>query len=172
MCTIKVFRKYKPFLYSTAVSKVVNHLTKNGKKSIAYLILLKVLFLLKIKMPFLNPFYILSVALKNIMPLIQLRLWIKSGKSYRIPFFISENRRILLAVKWLILSAQDRAEKTMFERVSAEILDGFFYRGSSIKKKLDLYEIASANRPFITFLPWDRSFNKNKNLKRNVKKIN
>lgn len=171
MCSIKVFRKYKPFFYSTAVTKVVNHLNKKGKKSLAYLILLKALFLLKYKMPFLNPFYIFKISLNNIMPLIQLRLWIKSGKSYRIPFFISENRRVLLAAKWLVSSAQERTEKTMAERLAAEVLDGFFYRGLSVKKKLDLYEIAAVNRPFITFLPWDRGFNKNKNLRKNVKKI-
>ena len=171
MCSVKVFKKYKPFFYSTIVNKVVNHLTKKGKKSLAYLIILRALFILKLKMPFLNPFYVLSVSLKNIMPFVQLRLWIKSGKSYRIPFFISENRRSLLAVKWLVSSAKERGENNMADRLAAEILDGFFYRGLSVKKKLDLYEIASANRPFITFLPWDRGFKKSKVLRKNVKKI-
>jgi len=122
-------------------------------------------------MPFLNPFFVLKTGLKNIMPLIQLRLWIKSGKSYRIPYFVEEDRRLLLAIKWLIVSSQERSENRMAERLANEIMDSFLYKGLAVKKKLDLYEVASSNRPFITFLPWDRSFNKNKFIKKNVKKI-
>jgi small subunit ribosomal protein S7 len=164
-------KHFKPYFKATLFQKIVNQLVKGGKKTVALKVLMKALSLVKIQLPYLNPISVLRIALTNILPLIELRVWIKSGKSYRIPFFVSGTRRFLLAIKWLVECARNRKERSMGDRLALEMLDAFYYKGSSVKKKIELYELAALNRPFLSFVPWDRRFKKvNLNLQKNVKK--
>jgi small subunit ribosomal protein S7 len=95
-----------------------------------------------------DPVKIFKKALDNVKPLLEVKSRRVGGATYQVPIEVSQDRRTSLAIRWIILNARSRGEKTMREKLAAEILDASNNRGGAIKKKEDTHRMAEANRAF------------------------
>jgi small subunit ribosomal protein S7 len=95
-----------------------------------------------------DPLGIFRTALDNVMPAIEVRSRRVGGATYQVPVEVRSVRRQALGIRWIITAARDRNEKTMTERLSAELLDASNNRGNAVKKREDVHRMAEANRAF------------------------
>ena len=95
-----------------------------------------------------SPVGVFQQALDNVMPSIEVRSRRVGGATYQVPVEVRTSRRQALGIRWLISAARDRNEKTMTERLSAELLDASNSRGNAVKKREDTHKMAEANRAF------------------------
>ena len=132
---------------STLVSKFINSLMGQGKRSKAEAILYKSLTILeeKVGQPGLNVF---KQAVNNAKPSLEVKSRRVGGATYQVPVEVRPERRTALAIRWLIGFARARNEKTMEERLASELLSCFRSEGTTIKKKDDVHRMAEANRAF------------------------
>lgn len=132
---------------STLVSKFINNLMAKGKRSKAEAILYKSMAILeeKVGQPGLNVF---KQAVNNAKPSLEVKSRRVGGATYQVPVEVRLERRTALAIRWLIGFARARNEKTMEERLAAELLSSFRNEGTTIKKKDDTHRMAEANRAF------------------------
>jgi small subunit ribosomal protein S7 len=132
---------------SKLLSKFINVLMKDGKKSIAERICYDALDIIKQKTGN-DPLKTFKTAIDNVKPLIEVKPRRVGGATYQVPVEVRPQRRVALAFRWIISYARQRGEKTMSERLAAELLDAFNNTGSSIKKKEDTHKMAEANKAF------------------------
>ena len=95
-----------------------------------------------------NPIDILDKCLDNVRPVLEVKSRRVGGATYQVPIEVTPKRADTLALRWIISYSRSRREKTMSDRLAAEILDGASNTGSSVKKKEDLHKMAEANRAF------------------------
>src|SRR5258705_363795 len=95
-----------------------------------------------------GPLAVFQQALDNVMPAIEVRSRRVGGATYQVPVEVRNERRQALGIRWIISAARDRNEKTMVERLSAELLDASNNRGNAVKKREDTHRMAEANRAF------------------------
>ena len=95
-----------------------------------------------------GPLTVFEQALENVMPTIEVRSRRVGGATYQVPVEVRSVRRQALGIRWIITAARDRNEKTMTERLSAELLDASNGRGNAVKKREDVHRMAEANRAF------------------------
>ena len=95
-----------------------------------------------------NPITVFEQALDNVMPSIEVRSRRVGGATYQVPVEVRTDRRQALGIRWIIAAARERNEKTMVERLSAELLDASNNRGNAVKKREDTHRMAEANRAF------------------------
>ena len=95
-----------------------------------------------------NPLGVFQQALDNVMPSIEVRSRRVGGATYQVPVEVRTSRRQALGIRWIISAARERNEKTMTERLSAELLDASNNRGNAVKKREDTHRMAEANRAF------------------------
>ncbi|MBZ0272019.1 30S ribosomal protein S7 [bacterium] len=129
------------------VAKFVNGLMSSGKKSTAESILYGAMQIVAEKTKD-DPLKIFRTALDNVRPVVEVKSRRVGGSTYQIPVEIRSERRTALGMRWLISYAAARGEKSMTERLAAEILDAANMRGASIKKKEDTHKMAEANKAF------------------------
>ena len=129
------------------LSKFMNTLMERGKKSVAEGIVYGALSMIETKTKQ-SPLPIFEQALENVMPTIEVRSRRVGGATYQVPVEVRSVRRQALGIRWLISAARDRNEKTMTERLSAELLDASNGRGNAVKKREDVHRMAEANRAF------------------------
>jgi small subunit ribosomal protein S7 len=129
------------------VSKFMNSIMRAGKKSVAENIVYGAFDLIEGKTSQ-NPVSVFEQALENVMPSIEVRSRRVGGATYQVPVEVRLTRRQALGIRWIISAARDRNEKTMTERLSAELLDASNSRGSAVKKREDTHRMAEANRAF------------------------
>jgi len=91
---------------------------------------------------------VFKTAVENVKPVLEVKSRRVGGATYQVPVEIRPERRISLAIRWLILAARVRKEKTMAEKLAAELTDAFKNQGTSIKKKEDIHKMAEANQAF------------------------
>ncbi len=139
--------KLEPVYKNRIVSQLINKILKDGKKSIAEDIVYSSLRILEERTKE-NPLTILDKCLDNVKPMLEIKPRRVGGATYQVPVEVSAERANTLAIRWLVDFARKRKEKTMAERLAAEILDGARNTGSSIKKKDDVHKRAEANRAF------------------------
>ena len=132
---------------SETVSRFINKLMHGGKKSIAQGIVYDAIDIAeaRAKKPGLEVF---EQAVKNVTPLLEVRPRRVGGATYQIPMEVRHDRRISLALRWLLASARDRNGKSMAEKLAAELLDASNNQGSAVKKKDDTHRMADANKAF------------------------
>ena len=118
-----------------------------GKKSVAETIVYGAFDMIEGKTK-LNPLSVFEQALDNVMPTIEVRSRRVGGATYQVPVEVRSDRRQALGIRWLIVAARERNEKTMTERLSAELLDAANSRGNAVKKREDTHRMAEANRAF------------------------
>ncbi|MEJ5199403.1 MAG: 30S ribosomal protein S7 [Anaerolineae bacterium] len=136
-----------PRYNNVLVASLINKLMWNGKKSTAERIVYGALESLeaRTKKPALEA---LEQAVRNATPVIEVRPRRVGGATYQVPMEIREDRRLALALRWLIQSARKRPGKSMIEKLSAELVDAFNNQGNTVKKKEDTHKMAEANRAF------------------------
>ncbi len=129
------------------VAKFINSLLKRGKKSVAESILYGAFDIIekKIKEP---PVDVFEKAVGNVKPVIEVKARRVGGSTYQVPTEVASSRRVALGMRWLILHARERGEKTMKEKLAAELIDAANNRGAAIKKKESVHKMAEANKAF------------------------
>ncbi len=138
--------KYKDEL----VTKFVNYLMVDGKKSVAYGIFYDAIDLVENRTKE-NGLETWKKALNNVMPSVEVKSRRVGGATFQVPLEVRPNRKISLGIKWLIRYSRGRGEKTMKERLAAEIIAASKGEGSAIKKKDDTHRMAEANKAFSHF---------------------
>ncbi len=136
-----------PKFGNIVISKFMNSIMRAGKKSVAENIVYGALDLIEGKTKS-NPIGVFQQALDNVMPAIEVRSRRVGGATYQVPVEVRSTRRQALGIRWIIIAARERNEKTMTERLSAELLDASNNRGNAVKKREDTHRMAEANRAF------------------------
>jgi small subunit ribosomal protein S7 len=136
-----------PKFGNIVVSKFMNAVMYAGKKSVAEGIVYGALEMIESKTKA-SPLTVFQQALDNVMPSIEVRSRRVGGATYQVPVEVRTSRRQALGIRWIISAARDRNEKTMTERLSAELLDASNNRGNAVKKREDTHKMAEANRAF------------------------
>jgi len=132
---------------SLVISKFMNTIMIQGKKSVAEAIVYGALEAIEGKTKS-DPIKVFEQALDNVMPSIEVRSRRVGGATYQVPVEVRTDRRQALGIRWIITAARERNEKTMVERLSAELLDASNNRGNAVKKREDTHRMAEANRAF------------------------
>jgi len=132
---------------SELVQHVINKLMLRGKKSVAEGIVYDTMVVLEQRgrKPAVE---VLEQAVRNATPMIEVRPRRVGGATYQVPMEIREDRRLALALRWLIQNARKRPGKSMVDKLSAELMDAFNNQGTTIKRKEDTHRMAEANRAF------------------------
>ena len=129
------------------LSKFMNNLMLDGKKSVAEKIVYGALQVVETKSKG-DPIQIFHDALNNVKPGIEVRSRRVGGATYQVPVEVRPERAQALAIRWLINAARGRAETTMSARLSGELMDAANNRGNAVKKREDTHRMADANRAF------------------------
>ncbi len=132
------------------VSRFVNNLLKGGKKHTARSILYGALEQIGKKTEK-NPLDVFKKAVDNVSPMIEVRARRVGGATYQVPTEVRPERRTALAIRWLISNAKERSEKSMSQKLAAELLAASTGDGGAVKKKDDVHRMAEANRAFAHF---------------------
>jgi small subunit ribosomal protein S7 len=129
------------------VTKFMNSVMRDGKKSVAETIVYGAFESIETKLKS-DPLAVFKQALENVAPTIEVRSRRVGGATYQVPVEVRNERRQALAIRWLISAARGRNDKTMVERLSAELIDASNNRGNAVKKREDTHRMAEANRAF------------------------
>lgn len=136
-----------PLHNSKLVSRLVNKLMVDGKKGKAQTIIYSAFDLIQERSGK-DPMEVFDQALKNIMPVLEVRARRVGGANYQVPVEVRPERRSTLGLRWLVNYARLRGEKTMEERLANEILDAANNTGASVKKREETHKMAEANKAF------------------------
>ncbi len=134
------------FVY-IVVAKFMITIMYVGKKSVAERIVYGALDNVEVKAKS-DPLAVFKQALENVAPSVEVRSRRVGGATYQVPVEVRTDRRQALAIRWIIAAARGRNDKTMVERLSAELLDASNNRGAAVKKREDTHRMAEANRAF------------------------
>ncbi len=137
-----------PKYHSTILTKFVNTVMVCGKKSVSESIVYGALSLIKTKLPKEDPIKVFETALDNAKPILQVKSRRVGGATYQVPVEIAPATRTALAFRWIIEFSRKRGEKTMAERLAAELMDCFNKQGNTIKRREDTHRMAEANKAF------------------------
>jgi small subunit ribosomal protein S7 len=136
-----------PLYNSKLVTRLINKLMIDGKRGKAQQILYSAFEIIKERTGK-DPMEVFDQALKNIMPVLEVRARRVGGANYQVPVEVRPDRRTTLGLRWLVNYARLRGEKTMEERLANEILDAANNTGASVKKREDTHKMAEANKAF------------------------
>ena len=136
-----------PMYGSKLVTKLVNNIMLDGKKGVAQKIVYDAFAAIEAKTEQ-NPLEVFTEALENIMPVLEVKARRVGGSNYQVPMEVRPERRRTLGLRWLIAAARARGERTMAERLAAEIVDAKNSTGGAFKKKEDTHRMAEANKAF------------------------
>ena len=132
---------------SVLVARFINRMMRNGKKSVATAQIYDAMDMIEARTKR-NALEVFEKALQNAMPVIEVKPRRVGGSTYQIPVEVPSHRRMTLAARWLLASAQTRPGKSMSEKLAAELIDASQGVGNTIKKKEDTHKMAEANRAF------------------------
>ncbi len=136
-----------PIYNSKVVTKLINNIMLDGKKSVAQKIVYGAFEIIKEKEQK-DPLEVFETALNNIMPVLEVKARRVGGATYQVPLEIRAERRQTLGLRWLVTYARKRNEKTMAEKLAGEIIDATNQNGGAYKKKEDTHRMAEANKAF------------------------
>ncbi|TSB44880.1 30S ribosomal protein S7 [Alkalicoccobacillus porphyridii] len=136
-----------PIYNSKLVTRLINRIMVDGKRGIAQTILYNAFDTVKERSGN-DPMEVFDQALKNIMPVLEVKARRVGGTNYQVPIEVKPERRTTLGLRWLVNYARLRGEKTMEERLANEILDAANNTGSAVKKREDTHKMAEANKAF------------------------
>ena len=136
-----------PIYNSKVVTKLINNIMLDGKKTVAQKIVYDAFDIIKEKEGK-DALEIFEAALNNIMPVLEVKARRVGGATYQVPMEIRAERRQTLGLRWLVNYARNRHEKTMAEKLANEILDAMNSTGGSFKKKEEMHRMAEANKAF------------------------
>lgn len=130
------------------LAKFMNNLMMRGKKSVAERIVYDALDLLKAKSNEEDALAVFKKAIENVKPMVEVKSRRVGGSTYQVPVEIRGSRRTALGMRWIINFARNRGERTMAEKLAAELYDASQGRGNSVKKREDTHRMAEANKAF------------------------
>mgnify|MGYP000404134935 FL=1 len=136
-----------PMYNSKLVTKLVNNVMLDGKKTVAQNIVYDAFNIIKEKEQR-DPLEVFEEALNNVMPVLEVKARRVGGATYQVPLEIRPERRQTLGLRWLVTYARNRHEKTMAEKLAGEIMDALAGNGGAFKKKEDMHRMAEANKAF------------------------
>ena len=136
-----------PLYNSQLVTKFVNVVMKDGKKSVAERILYAALDAIKVKTND-DPMKVFKKAIENVKPAVEVKSRRVGGSTYQVPVEVRPSRKLALSMRWIITNARTRPEKGMAEKLANELNDASNMRGGAIKKKDDVHRMAEANKAF------------------------
>lgn len=136
-----------PMYNSKLVSRLINRLMVDGKRGKASSILYDAFDIIK-EQTNNDPIEVFEQALKNIMPVLEVKARRVGGSNYQVPVEVRPDRRTTLALRWLVNYARLRGEKTMVERLAKEIMDAANNTGAAVRKREEIHRMAEANKAF------------------------
>ncbi|WP_139492801.1 30S ribosomal protein S7 [Brevibacillus dissolubilis] len=136
-----------PIFNSKLVTRLINRLMLDGKRGVAQNLLYNAFNLVQERTGR-NPMEVFEEALKNIMPVLEVKARRVGGANYQVPIEVKPERRTTLGLRWLVNYARNRGEKTMEQRLANEIMDAANNTGSAVKKREDTHKMAEANKAF------------------------
>jgi small subunit ribosomal protein S7 len=136
---------------SVVLSKFINSVMRDGKKSVAEHIVYDALEVIRRRMPDQDPLAVFNRAVENAKPLVHVKSRRVGGATYQVPVEIAPAMRTAIAFRWLRDFSRKRGEKTMVERLAAELMDAYNHQGTTIKRKDDTHRMAEANKAFAHF---------------------
>ncbi|MBQ8451619.1 MAG: 30S ribosomal protein S7 [Clostridia bacterium] len=139
-----------PVYNSTVVTKVINQVMVDGKRSIAQKVVYSAMETAGKKLNA-EPIDVFNKALENLKPVLEVKARRVGGSTYQVPVEIRPERRQTLAIRWLVLYARQRSERTMAAKLAAELVDAYNNSGNAFKKKEDVHRMAEANKAFASY---------------------
>ncbi|UCE28048.1 MAG: 30S ribosomal protein S7 [Candidatus Coatesbacteria bacterium] len=136
-----------PQYNSTLVTRFVNALMLKGKRSVAEDIFYKAMERIRERTGE-DPSAVFNRAISNVKPVLEVKPRRVGGSTYQIPIEVPQRRRTALAIRWLIMFTRKRHEKTLIDKLAAELIDAANNTGATIKKKEDTHRMAEANKAF------------------------
>ena len=136
-----------PICNSVLVTKLVNNVMLDGKKGVAQKIVYDAFAIVENKTGA-NALEQFQKALNNVMPELEVKAVRRGGSNYQVPMEVRPERRQTLGLRWLVSFSRQRGERTMSERLAAEIMDAINSTGGSVKRKDDMHRMAEANKAF------------------------
>ncbi len=136
-----------PLYNSTLVSKFINTVMSDGKRSTAERILYKSFDIIKERTGD-DPLKVFKKALDNVKPTVEVKSRRVGGATYQVPVEVRPDRRVALGLRWIITNAAARGEKSMMQKLAGELLDAANNRGNAVKKREDTHKMAEANKAF------------------------
>ena len=136
-----------PVYNSTVITKLINQIMLDGEKSIAERIVYDALDTVREKSGK-DPLEVFDAAMKNIMPVLEVKARRVGGANYQVPVEVRADRRQTLGIRWLVTYTRKRSGKSMQEKLAAELMDAANNVGASVKKREDTHKMAESNRAF------------------------
>ena len=136
-----------PLYNSKTVTKLINNIMYDGKKGVAQTIVYDAFKIVEEKVGQ-NPLEVFTEALENVMPVLEVKARRVGGSNYQVPMEVRADRRQTLGLRWITAYSRSRGERTMAERLAAEIMDAKNSTGGAFKKKEDVHKMAEANKAF------------------------
>ena len=136
-----------PLYNSKLVTKLINNVMYDGKKGVAQKIVYDAFSAIEAKVGE-NALDVFQAALENVMPVLEVKARRVGGSTYQVPMEVRAERRQTLGLRWLVSYSRNRGERTMAERLAAEILDAKNSMGGAFKKKEETHRMAEANKAF------------------------
>ena len=136
-----------PMYSSKLVTKLINNVMYDGKKGVAQTIVYDAFAIIEEKIGQ-NPLEVFEEALNNIKPALEVKARRVGGSTYQVPMEVRPERQQTLALRWLVSYSRNRSERTMAERLSAEIIDAKNSMGGAFKKREETHRMAEANKAF------------------------
>ena len=136
-----------PIYNSKIVTKLINNIMLDGKKTVAQKIVYDAFDIVKTKENK-DALEVFETALNNIMPVLEVKARRVGGATYQVPIEIRQERRQTLGLRWLVNYARNRHEKTMAEKLAGELIDAVNMTGGAVKKKEETHRMAEANKAF------------------------
>ena len=140
-----------PIYNDLVVAKFINYIMIGGKKSVAEKIFYNSLDIISGQLKTDSPIDIFKKALGNVSPMLEVKSKRIGGATYQVPMEVADNRRMALAMRWILIYSRSRKGKTMSNRLAAELIAASNNEGSSIKKREDTHKMAEANKAFAHF---------------------
>lgn len=139
-----------PLYNSKLVTRLINNIMLDGKKGVAQRIVYDAFDIIRTKTGK-DPLEVFEQAFENVKPVLEVKARRVGGANYQVPVEVREDRRQTLALRWMRISSRNRSEKTMKERLAAEIIDAANNTGGAVKKREDVHKMAEANKAFSHF---------------------
>ncbi len=136
-----------PIYKSTVVTKFINQVMQKGKRGVAQNICYSAFDIISEKTGK-DALEVFEAAMENVMPVLEVKPRRVGGATYQVPIEVRPDRRQTLAIRWLVSFSRARGEKTMDQRVAAEIMDAANNTGSSVRRKEEMHRMAEANKAF------------------------
>jgi small subunit ribosomal protein S7 len=132
------------------VARLINKVMRGGKKNVAARIVYDALDIMEERMKR-SPLEVMEEAIGNVTPALEVKARRVGGSTYQIPVEVSPDRKLSLAVRWLLAAARNRPGKSMAEKLAGELMDAAHETGAAVRKKEETHRMAKANRAFANY---------------------